>query len=141
MALGGLNENGKNIYTISIDGKILIFDCGMKYAPDKMYGVDYVIPNFKYLKDNVKNIVGLFITHPHRENMGALTDLIRELPDIDVYATKYTSKIIEIDCKEENVEIKNLHVIDIHKKIDFKSSFSVSIETACTSLCSKVTSS
>ena len=120
MALGGLNENGKNIYTISIDGKILIFDCGIKFAPDKMYGVDYVIPNFKYLKDNVKKIVGLFITHPHRENMGALTDLIRELPDIDVYATKYTSKIIEIDCKEENVEIKNLHVIDIHKKIDFR---------------------
>lgn len=120
MALGGLNENGKNIYTISIDGKILIFDCGIKFAPDKMYGVDYVIPNFKYLKDNVKKIVGLFITHPHRENMGALTDLIREIPDIDVYATKYTSKIIEVDCKEENVEIKNLHVIDIHKKIDFK---------------------
>ena len=120
MALGGLNENGKNIYTISIDGKILIFDCGIKFAPDKMYGVDYVIPNFKYLKDNRKKIVGLFITHPHRENMGALTDLIREIPEIDVYATKYTSKIIEIDAKEEEVEIKNLHIIDIHKKIDFK---------------------
>ena len=120
MALGGLNENGKNIYTVNIDGKILIFDAGIKFAPDKMYGVDYVIPNFKYLKDNVKNIVGLFITHPHRENMGALTDLIREIPDIDVYATKYTSKIIEIDSKEDGVEIKNLHIIDIHKKIDFK---------------------
>jgi mRNA degradation ribonuclease J1/J2 len=56
MALGGLNENGKNIYTISIDGKILIFDAGIKFAPDKMYGVDYVIPNFKYLKDNRKKI-------------------------------------------------------------------------------------
>ena len=43
MSLGGLNENGKNLYTVSVDGKILIFDCGMKYAPDKMYGVDYVI--------------------------------------------------------------------------------------------------
>ncbi len=124
MALGGLNENGKNIYTISIDGKILIFDAGIKFAPDKMYGVDYVIPNFKYLKDNKDKILGLFITHPHRENMGALTDLIREIPDINVYATKYTSKIIEMDAKEEDVEIKNLHVIDIHKKIDFKT-FSV----------------
>lgn len=120
MALGGLNENGKNIYTISIDGKLLIFDAGIKFAPDKMYGVDYVIPNFKYLKDNRKKIVGLFITHPHRENMGALTDLIREIPEINVYATKYTSKIIELDCKEDGVEIKNLHVIDIHKKIDFR---------------------
>lgn len=120
MALGGLNENGKNIYTISIDGKILIFDVGIKFAPDKMYGVDYVIPNFKYLKDNRKKIIGIFITHPHRENMGALTDLIREIPEINVYATKYTSKIIELDSKEDGVEIKNLHVIDIHKKIDFR---------------------
>ena len=120
MALGGLNENGKNIYTISIDGKILIFDAGIKFAPDKMYGVDYVIPSFKYLKDNRKKIVGLFITHPHRENMGALTDLIREIPEINVYATKYTSKIIELDSKEDGVEIRNLHIIDIHKKIDFR---------------------
>ena len=120
MALGGLNENGKNIYTISIDGKILVFDAGIKFAPDKMYGIDYIIPSFKYLKDNSDKIVGLFITHPHRENMGALTDLIREIPDINVYATKYTSKIIELDAKEDEVEIKNLHVIDIHKKIDFK---------------------
>ena len=43
MALGGLNENGKNLYTVKVDNKIFIFDCGMKYAPDKMYGVDYVI--------------------------------------------------------------------------------------------------
>lgn len=120
MALGGLNENGKNIYTVNIDGKLLIFDAGIKFAPDKMYGVDYVIPNFKYLKDNRKKIVGLFITHPHRENMGALTDLIREIPEIDVYATKYTSQIIELDAKEDEVKIKNLHVIDIHKKIDFR---------------------
>ena len=124
MSLGGLNENGKNLYTISIDGQILIFDCGMKYAPDKLYGVDYVIPDFEYLKDNKKNIVGLFISHPHHENMGALTDLIKELPDLDVYASNYTSKIIEYECTEENVTIKNLHVIPAHKKIDFKN-FSV----------------
>lgn len=119
MALGGLNENGKNIYTISVDGKILIFDCGIKFAPDKMFGVDYVIPDFKYLKDNKKDIVGIFISHPHRENMGALTDLIREIPELDVYATKYASKIIEIDAKEDGVEIKNLKVIDPHRRLDF----------------------
>ena len=120
MSLGGLNENGKNLYTISINGKILIFDCGMKYAPDKMYGVDYVIPDFDFLIKNKKNIVGLFVSHPHHENMGALTDLLKELPNINVYASKYTSKIIEYECAEEKVEIKNLHVIPAHKKIDFK---------------------
>ena len=82
MSLGGLNENGKNIYTVNIDGKILIFDCGIKYAPDKVYGIDYVIPDFSYLVKNKENIVGLFISHPHHENMGALTDLLKLIPEL-----------------------------------------------------------
>ena len=124
MSLGGLNENGKNLYTVSINGKILIFDCGMKYAPDKMYGVDYVIPDFTYLLEHKKDIVGLFVTHPHHENMGAIADILKALPDLHVYASSFTSKIIEYMCSEENVKVKNLHVINAHKKLDFKT-FSV----------------
>ncbi len=120
MSLGGLNENGKNLYTVSINGKILIFDCGMKYAPDKMYGVDYVIPDFTYLLEHKKDIVGLFVTHPHHENMGAIADILKALPDLHVYASSFTSKIIEYMCSEENVKVKNLHVINAHKKLDFK---------------------
>lgn len=120
MSLGGLNENGKNLYVVSINNKILVFDCGMKYAPDKMYGVDYVIPDFTYLVERKKDIVGVFISHPHHENMGALTDLLKVLPDVNVYASKYTSEIINYNCEEEKVKIKNLHVIPANKKIDFK---------------------
>ncbi len=120
MSLGGLNENGKNLYTVSINDKILIFDCGIKYAPDKMYGVDYVIPDFTYLVENKNKIVGLFLTHPHFENMGALTDLISLIPNLKVYASKFTTRIIEYVCSEENVEIKNLITILPHRKIDFK---------------------
>lgn len=124
MSLGGLNENGKNIYTVNIDGKILIFDCGIKYAPDKVYGIDYVIPDFSYLVKNKENIVGLFISHPHHENMGALTDLLKLIPELQVYASPYTCEIIKMKCAEEKVQIKNLNVIPAHKKIDFKN-FSV----------------
>ncbi len=124
MSLGGLNENGKNIYTVNIDGKILIFDCGIKYAPDKVYGIDYVIPDFSYLVKNKENIVGLFISHPHHENMGALTDLLKLIPELQVYASPYTCEIIKMQCAEEKVQIKNLNVIPAHKKIDFKN-FSV----------------
>ena len=92
----------------------------MKYAPDKMYGVDYVIPDFEWIEEHKKDIVGVFISHPHHENMGALTDLIKVLPELHVYASPYTSKIIEYECEEEKVKIKNLHVINAHKKIDFK---------------------
>lgn len=120
MGLGGLNENGKNLYLVSVDNKILVFDCGMKYAPDKMYGVDYVIPDFTYLIEHEKDIAGVFITHPHRENMGALTDLLRVIPNVNVYASNYTSEIIKYECAEEKIEIKNLNVVSAHKKIDFK---------------------
>ena len=133
MSLGGLNENGKNLYVVSIDGKLLLFDCGMKYAPDKMYGVDYVIPDFTYLMEHKKDIVGLFITHPHHENMGALCDLLKVLPDINIYASNFTSKIIEYFCEEEKIKVKNLHVVCGHKKIDFSkfSIFPFSVTHSC----------
>lgn len=53
-SLGGLNENGKNLYVVEINGRILLFDAGLKYANEKMLGVDYVIPDFSYLIENKK---------------------------------------------------------------------------------------
>ena len=133
MSLGGLNENGKNLYVVNIDGKLLVFDCGMKYAPDKMYGVDYVIPDFEYLVEHKKEIVGIFVTHPHHENMGALSDLLKVLPEVNVYASSFTSKIIEYFCEEDKVSCKNLHVISAHKKIEFGnfSVFPFSVTHSC----------
>lgn len=133
MALGGLNENGKNLYIMEINNKIIVFDCGMKYAPDKMYGVDYVIPDFSYLKDREKNIVGIFVSHPHSENMGALLDLVKVIPNINIYASEFTSEIIKINCEEEKVSIKNLHIINAHKKLNFKtfSVFPFSVTHSC----------
>ena len=55
-ALGGLNENGKNMYVVEVDKSIFVFDAGLKYANDKMLGVDYIIPNIDYLKETVKSI-------------------------------------------------------------------------------------
>ena len=133
MSLGGLNENGKNLYVVSVDSKLLIFDCGMKYAPDKMYGVDYVIPDFTYLVEHKNDIVGVFITHPHHENMGALSDLLKVLPDVNVYASSFTSKIIQYFCEEDKVACKNLNVISAHKKIEFGnfSVFPFSVTHSC----------
>ncbi len=133
MSLGGLNENGKNLYVVNIDGKLLVFDCGMKYAPDKMYGVDYVIPDFQYLEEHKNDIVGVFVTHPHHENMGALSDLLKVLPDVNVYASSFTSKIIEYFCEEDKVTCKNLNVISAHKKIEFGnfSVFPFSVTHSC----------
>lgn len=119
-SLGGLNENGKNLYIVEINDRILIFDCGLKYAAEKMYGVDYIIPDFSYLIENKKRIVGLFISHAHYENIGAINELVSSIPELHIFATNFASKVIMIENEEAEVKVKNLHVIKPHKKIDFK---------------------
>lgn len=113
--LGGLNESGKNTYVVEIDNKIFVMDCGLKYATDSMYGIDYIIPNYKYLIDNKDKVVGLFITHAHLENMGGVGDLLRDFPNIKIYCTKYTKEYLLL----EGIEEKNIVEIKAHKKISF----------------------
>ena len=114
VALGGLNENGKNTYFVEIDDKIFILDCGLKYANDKMYGIDYIIPDYSYLVQNKDKIVGIFLTHAHPENMGGINDLCEALPNIKVYCTKYTKKYLELDGFKHNI-----YEVQPHKKISF----------------------
>ncbi len=118
-SLGGLNEEGKNMYVVKVDSDIFIFDAGLKYASDKLLGVDYVIPNFDYIKENIKNIKGLFITHGHEKNMGAVCDIVSEVPTLKVYATKFTANLLRKELDDSNITFKNLVVIDPHKKINF----------------------
>ncbi len=115
-ALGGLNESGKNTYVVEIDNKIFIFDCGLKYATDSMYGIDYIIPNYQYLVDNKERIVGVFLTHAHLENIGGIFDLVREIPKLKVYATRYTKEYLLLEGFNE----KNIVEIKTQKKISFK---------------------
>lgn len=118
-ALGGLNENGKNMYVVEVDKSIFVFDAGLKYANDKMLGVDYVIPNIEYLKENRKRIRGVFLTHGHDSNMGAISDVVKNIPEVNVYATKFTMEIVKSYLKEDGVVCKNLKEIRPHSKIDF----------------------
>ena len=118
-ALGGLNEEGKNMYVVKVDSDIFIFDAGLKYAGDKLLGVDYVIPNFDYVKENIKNIKGLFITHGHEKNMGAVCDIVSEVPSLKVYATKFTADLLKKELISSGIKYNNLVTIDPYRKIDF----------------------
>ena len=118
-ALGGLNENGKNMYVVDVDKDLFIFDAGLKYADDKMLGVDYIVPDYKFLKENQKRIKGIFLTHAHEKYMGAVTDIVRNIPNINVYATKFTFDTLKRDFLENNINFKNLHLINAHRKINF----------------------
>ncbi len=114
LSLGGLNENGKNTYVIEIDNKIFVMDSGLKYANDSMLGIDYIIPDYNYLVQNRKKIVGVFLTHAHPENMGGIRDLCSLIPEIKVYCTKYTKKYLELDGFNHNI----FEVVP-YKKISF----------------------
>lgn len=119
--LGGLNENGKNCYIVEVDEHIFVFDCGIKYASSNLLGIDYIMPDFGYLEKNKQRIKGIFITHGHGENMGGVKDLLNIIPNVKVYATKFTKFILEEDGinKDKIVEIKP------HKKINFDKNISI----------------
>ena len=118
-ALGGLNEIGKNMFVVEVNKNIFVFDAGLKYAGDNMLGVDYIIPNYDYLKENKERIKGLFVTHGHDEQMGAIPDLMLDLPDIPIYGTTFTLEIIKRDLDEENIKYDNLHEIKVNQNISF----------------------
>lgn len=118
-ALGGLNEVGKNMYVVEVDEDIFIFDAGLKYADDKMLGVDYIIPNYDYLKDNKKRIKGVFITHGHDAQMGALSDILLDLKDLKIFGAPFTIDVIRNQFKEDNIKTDNLIELKPHRKITF----------------------
>ena len=113
--LGGLDENGKNTYVVEVDDRIFILDAGLKYANDSNFGIDYIIPDYSYFKRNSKKIVGVFITHAHPESFGGVSDLVKMLPHIKIYGTKYTINQLKLDGISES----NLITIAPHKKLNF----------------------
>ena len=120
-SLGGLDENGKNTYIVEVDDSIFVFDCGLKYVSGNLLGIDYVIPDFDYLVKNKDRIKGVFLTHGHYENIGSIPDLLDNIPDVTVYATKFTKYVLVEDGVSEDkiVEIKP------HRKITFDNDLSV----------------
>ena len=94
-ALGGLNETGKNMYVIDVDNEVYIFDAGLKYDNDINLGIDYIIPGFKYISENRNRIQGLFLTHGHESNMGAVKDILEQDPTIPVYGTHLTLELVK----------------------------------------------
>ena len=117
--LGGLNENGKNMYIVEVDKDIFVFDAGLKIADDKMLGVDYIIPNYDYIKKNIKNVKGIFITHGHDNQKGALTEIVKEIPNIKIYGTKFTLEVIKDEFIDENLDTSNLIELKPHRKVNF----------------------
>ena len=117
-SLGGLDENGKNMFVIEVDKNIFVFEAGLKYGDELTLGIDYIIPNISYLKENKKRIKGIFLTHGHDENVGALSDIVSDLGNPNIYGSKYTLEVVKKEFETCNINYKNFKEIKAYVPIE-----------------------
>jgi len=119
-ALGGLGENGKNMYVVDVDHQYFILDAGIKYPTSELYGVDEIIPDYRMLlkiKDRVK---GIFLSHAHEDHISALPHILKEI-NVPVYATNFTLSVVKENLKDHDLNLDDykLNVINEDSIIKF----------------------
>ncbi|MDB8656681.1 MULTISPECIES: ribonuclease J [Streptococcus] len=120
IALGGVRENGKNLYIAEVDESIFVLDVGLKYPENEQLGVDFVIPNMDYLFENKDRIAGVFLTHGHADAIGALPYLLAETK-VPVFGSELTIELAKLFVKGNDTvkKFNDFHVIDEDTEIDF----------------------
>lgn len=118
--LGGVRENGKNLYVLESGDDIFVLDCGLMYPEDELFGIDAVIPDFSYLEDNRDKIAGVFLTHGHEDAIGALPYFLDTF-NVPVFGSELTIALAKLFVGQSNLttSFDDYHVIDEHTEIDF----------------------
>lgn len=118
--LGGVRENGKNMYVIEVDEEIFILDCGLRYPENELLGIDIVIPDFSYVLERKEKISGIFLSHGHADAIGALPYLLEEV-NVPVFGTELTIELAKLSVEEykPTKDFSDFHIIDENTEIDF----------------------
>lgn len=98
--IGGLGEVGKNMMLFEYDDNILLIDSGIMFPESDMHGIDAVIPDYNFLKDKRERVRAIIITHGHEDHTGAITHVVRDFPDVPIYATPLTRGLVEVKLKD-----------------------------------------
>ncbi len=120
IALGGVRENGKNLYIAEVNETIFVLDAGLKYPENEQLGVDVIVPNFDYLEENKNRVAGVFLTHGHADAVGALPYLLEKVK-VPVFGSHLTIELAKLAVKGNNATKKfnDFHVINADTEIDF----------------------
>lgn len=119
-ALGGLGEVGKNMYVVMHNNQIIITDAGITFPAGEILGVDYIIPDFTFLKENEKKIKGLFITHGHEDHIGGIPFLLANVNIPVIYAPNQAAALIQKKLADRNINYKNIIIYREDTKVKFK---------------------
>lgn len=117
-SLGGLQENGKNLYVAEIDQRIFIMDAGLKFPTSELYGVDNIIPDITYLIDNKDRVEGIFLTHGHDDHIGSISYLLSNI-DTNVYGSKLTIALVKETLKDNKVSDDHFVEVNSNSEIPF----------------------
>ena len=120
VALGGLGEIGKNCYAIMHDDEIIVIDAGVMFPKDELMGIDYVIPDYTFLKENEDKIKALFITHGHEDHIGGVAYLLQQVNIPVIYAPNQACGLIKRKLLDKNISYDNLKVYNEDTVVKFK---------------------
>lgn len=119
IVLGGLGEVGRNMYCVMHKDEIIILDAGVSFAGD-LLGIDYVLPDYSFLKQNEDKIKALFITHGHEDHIGAIPFLLQMVNIPAIYAPNQAKELIDMKLKDRNIRYDNLYVYNDQTTVKFK---------------------
>lgn len=119
VVLGGLGEVGKNMYCVMHKNDIVIIDAGISFPESDLLGVDYVLPDFTFLKENEDKIRALLITHGHEDHIGAIPFLLSQINIPAIYAPNQAKELISVKLTDRNIRYDNLFVYTEDTKLKF----------------------